>query len=68
MVGEHFLPAEEEDDSKVMQDNVYTFTYRKMVAQFNIYYMDYPAAETQLRSILADELNFFKMNVKKEEE
>ena len=32
-----------------------------MVAQYHIYYMDYSEAESQLRTILEDELNFYGM-------
>jgi hypothetical protein len=40
-VGEHFLPADPVNSDKVLQDNCYTFGYRKMVAQHHIYFMDF---------------------------
>lgn len=39
----------------------YTFTYRKMVAQHLIYFLDFPEAEKQLRSLLQDELRHYKL-------
>ena len=31
-VYEHYLPTEKEDDSKVLQDNYYSFAYRRNLA------------------------------------
>lgn len=31
-VYEHYLPSEKEDDSKVLQDNYYSFAYRRNLA------------------------------------
>ena len=39
----------------------YTFTYRKMVAQHLIYFLDFAEAEKQLRSLLQDELRLYKL-------
>lgn len=67
-VGLHFLSPEELDESKVMQDNMYTFTYRKMVAQYHINFMDYNNAISQLRLILQDELKYYGMVEEKKDE
>ena len=48
-VGDHFLPAENFDDSKVLQDNLYSFRFRRVQAQFYIYFQDYNAAANQLK-------------------
>lgn len=66
-LGKYFVPADPEDDSKVLQDNLYTFTYRKFVAQHHIYFMDYVSAEKQLRTVLEDELKYYRLTAKKEE-
>lgn len=44
-VGEHFLPAEKEDAEKVLQDNHYSFNFRKLVAQHHLHFYDYKGAE-----------------------
>lgn len=44
-VTNHFLPVEKPDESKVLQDNYYSFAYRKMVTQHLIYFMDFLNAE-----------------------
>lgn len=31
-VGEHFFPVDTKDEKKVLQDNLYSFTVRKMLA------------------------------------
>lgn len=66
-VGKYFVPADPEDDSKVLQDNAYSFTYRKHVAQHHIYFMDFVSAEKQLRGVLEDEIKYYGLAVKKEE-
>jgi hypothetical protein len=60
-VYEHYLPPEKEDDSKVLQDNFYSFEYRRGLAQYHIYFHDFKNAESQLRGLLKDELAFYEM-------
>lgn len=67
-VTDHFLPTEKPDPSKVLQDNFYVFAYRKIVTQHLIYFMDFSNAETYLRKILNEELNFYQLVPKKPEE
>jgi hypothetical protein len=47
---------------------MYTFTYRKMVAQYHINFMDYNNAISQLRLILQDELKYYGMVQEKKDE
>ena len=37
-VYEHYIPTEKEDDGKILQDNYYSFAYRRSLAQFHIYF------------------------------
>jgi hypothetical protein len=67
-VGEHFLTPEKVDDSKVMQDNLYSFNYRRMQAQYHIYFQDFKSAEDQLRNLFSDELKFYDMLIEKPNE
>lgn len=56
---DHFLPSTEKDASpaeKKLHDNYYSFNYRRITAQYNVYYMSYPDAEVILRTLLRDEL------------
>lgn len=39
-VTEYFLPNEN-DDSKVLQDNMYNFAFRRHISQHQIYFMDF---------------------------
>lgn len=59
-VVEHFLPVSEKDavTEKKLQDNYYSFNYRRITAQYNVYYMSYADAEAILRSLLRDELAY----------
>ena len=59
-VVEHFLPVSEEDSvaEKKLQDNYYSFNYRRSTAQYNIAFMSYTDAEAILRSLLKDELAY----------
>ena len=66
-VGEHFLPAEFEDKDKQLQDNLYSFTVRKMIAQHQIHFVDFKTAERQLRGIFEDELDYYGIRVGKKE-
>lgn len=38
-----------------MQDNYYSFNYRRNLAQYHIYFQDFKNAEEQLRGLLKDE-------------
>lgn len=57
-VVEHFLPtdAKDVDDAKTLQDNYYSFNYRRLTAQYNVYFYSYGDAESLLRALLRDEL------------
>lgn len=46
-VAEYFLPVDEEkaEKEKTLQDNHYSFAFRKILSQYNIYYMSYADAE-----------------------
>ena len=44
LVCDHFF-GKSEDDDKVLADNQYSFSYRKMVAQYHINFYDYVNAE-----------------------
>lgn len=59
MLGEHFLPPEKVQEDKVLQDNYYSFEYRKSMARHHMHFVDFKNAEAQLRSILEDELNYY---------
>ena len=56
---DHFFPTDKKDEAKVLQDNLYSFTYRRMVCQHHIYFTDLNNAEKQLKALLQDELNFY---------
>ena len=56
---EHFYPAEKKDEAKVLQDNLYSFTYRRMICQHHIYFTDLKNAEEQLKTLLKDEIAFY---------
>ena len=61
-LGSHYVPPaskEELDESKVLQDNFYSFQYRKMLAQYHVYFFDFKNAEDQLRNLLEDELVYY---------
>jgi len=59
MVGNHFMPPEKVDESKILQDNFYSFNQRRAVAQYHIYFYDYRSAEDVLNRLLKDELAFY---------
>lgn len=47
LVTEHYFPVADADkeSEKTLQDNYYSFNYRRCMAQYNIYYMNYKEAE-----------------------
>ena len=51
-----------------MQDNMYSFNFRRMQAQYHIYFQDFKSAEEQLRSLLKDELKYYNMYLEKAKE
>ena len=57
-VTEHFLPVAEEDADPVkkLQDNYYSFNFRRIMAQYHIYFMGYTDADAMLRNLLKEEL------------
>ena len=59
-VVEHFLPSTESEaaSEKELPDNYYSFNYRRITAQYNVFYMSYADAEAILRSLLRDELAY----------
>ena len=65
------MPAEFKDEDKQLQDNLYSFTVRKMVAQHHIHFVDFKTAERHLRNIFEDELDYYGIRIgekEKEEE
>ena len=64
MIGEHHFPAADRELGKVLQDNYYSFEYRKMQARHNMHFMDFDNAENSLRILLTDELLYYKLNTK----
>lgn len=69
-VTEHFLPVndEEAESEKTLQDNYYSFNFRRIMAQYNIYFMGYADAEVLLRTLLKDELEHASLLKKSGEE
>lgn len=57
-VAEYFLPAVEVTDAKILQDNYYSFNYRRITAQYQVFYMSYGDADALLRPLLKDELAY----------
>tara|TARA_B110000285_G_C15014551_1_gene558312 strand:+ start:682 stop:843 length:162 start_codon:yes stop_codon:yes gene_type:complete len=41
MIGEHFFPLAEKELGKVLQDNYYSFEYRKMQARHYMHFVDF---------------------------
>ena len=68
LVTEHYFPVAEADKEaqKTLQDNYYSFNFRRTMAQYQIYFMDYETAEANLRELLRDELEFYGMYKKPE--
>lgn len=54
----HFFPVAEKDvaPEKTLQDHYYSFNYRRLTAQYNVFFMSYADAEAILRVLLRDEL------------
>jgi hypothetical protein len=52
----------------VLQDNYYSFAYRKVQCEYYINFYDFNTAETVIRSILKDELDFYGVRNKLKEE
>jgi len=64
MIGEHHFALTEKELGKVLQDNYYSFEYRKMQARHYMHFVDFRNAENQLRILLNDELLYYKLNTK----
>jgi hypothetical protein len=64
MVGEKHFPVAEKELGKVLQDNYYSFEYRKMQARHYVHFVDFKNAENQLRILLNDELSYYKLNTR----
>jgi hypothetical protein len=65
MVGDHFLQTHA---SLELQNNYYSFSFRRYLAQYHIYFFDHGEAEHQLRKLLADEIEFYSGGKLKEQE
>lgn len=55
-----FQTDKKDAESKVLLDNKYSFEYRKMYAAYERRFLFFPEAIEQLKSILTDELAFYK--------
>ena len=64
MIGEHHFPVADKELGKMLQDNYYSFEYRKMQARHYMHFMDFENAENSLRILLNDELLYYKLNTK----
>ena len=61
-VSNRFLPCEKEDKSQTLQNNYYSFNFRRYKAQYHILFNDFKNAELLLRELLQDELAYYSNN------